>query len=239
MSLNRLDQEYLNNYLGCLKIVGASSSEIGYVVNSLDLELIAQAQPKQFGTRACKYSLMKSVSTDKFDIYRQKSITQQRVIKVLTVSNITDGGTFMEVISWRPIYNPETKNMIALLCLSHNLELFNLVDIFRRVYKTGNLISPRPVTLQLTQREQQVIFFFILNLDSHSIAEILTQIEKKNISENSINNMFTQQLFPKFKVFNRKALYDKLIESGFSRLMPSNILGESIVFEITDYIEFN
>lgn len=51
--------------------------------------------------------------------------------------------------------------------------------------------------------------------------------------------MFTQQLFPKFKVFNRKALYDKLIESGFSRLMPSNILGESIVFEITDYIEFN
>ena len=51
--------------------------------------------------------------------------------------------------------------------------------------------------------------------------------------------MFTQQLFPKFDVFNRKSLYNKLIDSGFSRLMPENVLDESIVFEITDYIEFN
>lgn len=239
MGLSHLDKEYLNNYLNCLKVVGTSSSDIGYVVNDLDLKLIEQVEHKKFGVYACEYALMKYASTTKFDIYRQKSITQQRIIKVLTVSRTKNDGTFMQVISWRPIYNPDTKNMIALLCLSHNLEIFNLVDVFRRVYKTGNLISPRPANLQLTQREQQVIFFFILNLDSNSIAEILTQIEKKTISENSINNMFTQQLFPKFKVFNRKALYNKLIESGFSRMMPNNILDENIVFEITDYIEFN
>ena len=84
-----------------------------------------------------------------------------------------------------------------------------------------------------------MIFFFLLNLDSKSIAEILTRIEDKKISENSINNMFTQQLFPKFEVFNRKSLYDKLIECGYSRLLPRNILNEDIIFEITDYIEFN
>ena len=239
MCLNEADTLYLEQYLASLKLVSVSSLEMGYDVTDLDFNLIAMSQRNKYGTRSTLDELSKFRNVTSLDFYRQKSISQQRVIKILAVSILPDSGTFMTVVSWRPIYNPQTKNIIALLCLSHNLEVFNLVDILRRFYKTGNLISPRPINLQLTEREKQVIFFFLLNLDSKSIAEILTRIEDKKISENSINNMFTQQLFPKFEVFNRKSLYDKLIECGYSRLLPRNILNEDIIFEITDYIEFN
>lgn len=51
--------------------------------------------------------------------------------------------------------------------------------------------------------------------------------------------MFNKQLFPKFGVYNRKALYDKLITLGYNRLMPKNVLNDGILLEITDYVVFN
>ena len=239
MSLNNADKLYLEQYISSIQLVSASSLEMGYDVTDLDFRIIAKSQQNKYGTRRTNDTLDKFRNVTSLDFYRQKSITQQRVIKILAVSLLPDTGTFLTVVSWRPVYNAETGNIIALLCLAHNLEVFNLVDILRRFYKTGNLISPRPINLQLTEREKQVIFFFLLNLDSRSIAEILTKIENKKISESSINHMFNQQLFPKFEVFNRKALYDKLIDSGYSRLMPKNILNEDIIFEITDYIQLD
>jgi hypothetical protein len=46
-----------------------------------------------------------------------------------------------------------------------------------------------------------VIFLFLLNLDSKSIAEIINRIENKTISKNTIDQIFTTQLMPNFAVY--------------------------------------
>ncbi|MBX9867832.1 MAG: hypothetical protein K2Y14_13045 [Burkholderiales bacterium] len=239
MELSNADKCFLELYLASLQVVSDSSLEMNYDVTDLRFNLIGQSKLNSYGNRVTRDVLATFRQEAKLDFYRKKAIEQQRVIKILAVNRLPDVGTMMIAINWRPIYNPQTRNMVALLCFSHNLEVFNIVDILRRFYQTDNFVSPRPIDLSLTEREKQVVFFFVLNLDSQEIAAILTKIENKTISKNSINHMFSQQLFPKFGVFNRKSLYNKLIHCGYSRLMPINVLDEKIVFEITDYIEFD
>lgn len=145
----------------------------------------------------------------------------------------------MLVANLSPIINPASDNVVGILGLIHNLEIFNLSSILAQYYKASELAVPSMGKLLLTEREKQTIFFFLLNLDSKSIAEILSRIENKQISKNSLDQMFNKQLFPKFVVYNRKALYDKLITLGYNRLMPKNILNDGILLEIADYVVFN
>ena len=83
-----------------------------------------------------------------------------------------------------------------------------------------------------------MVFFFLLNLESSTIAEVLSKIENKRITKNSIDQIFSKQLLPKFGVYSRKALYNKLYDNGYTRIVPQNILNEGILLDITDYVIF-
>jgi hypothetical protein len=88
--------------------------------------------------------------------------------------------------------------------------------------------------IRLTKREQQVIFFFMLNFKSEQIGSLITKIEKKTVSKDAVDQLFRRQLFPKFDVVNRKALYDKLNKMGFAQVIPYNVLDEGFSIEITN-----
>ena len=87
-----------------------------------------------------------------------------------------------------------------------------------------------------------MIFLFLLNLDSKSIAEIINRIdriENKTISRNTIDQIFTTQLMPNFAAYGRKALHIKLVQLIYYRFIPRNILCNDFAIEITDYVIFN
>ena len=49
-------------------------------------------------------------------------------------------------------------------------------------------------------------------------------MEGKKLRKGTIDCVFTDQLFPKFEVYNRQALYAKLVQLGYNRLIPNEML---------------
>lgn len=47
------------------------------------------------------------------------------------------------------------------------------------------------------------------------------------------------QLIPKFSVYGRKALYEKLTDLGYHRFIPNNVLCNGFCIEITDDTVFD
>ncbi len=78
--------------------------------------------------------------------------------------------------------------------------------------------------IKLSKREKQVVFLFLSNFNSQEIANILSQIDNKSISKNTIDSVFADQLFIKFNVVNRTALRNELLKYDFNRLIPKELL---------------
>lgn len=77
---------------------------------------------------------------------------------------------------------------------------------------------------KLSKREKQVIFFFMANLSSLEIAEMIYKIEGKKVAKSTIDSLFNDQLYAKFDVYSRPALYQKLQAMGYDQLTPKEVL---------------
>lgn len=167
-------------------------------------------------------------------------IQSKKPKKLLVVRSFINYLPKIFTASWLPIINPATQQVVAIMINVNRLEVCNMSSIFAQFYKYGktNVQSLDSVNLNLTNREKQVIFFFMLNFSSQDIADLIAKIENKTLSKNSIDQMFTQQLCPKFGVYNRKALYTKLQDLGYDRLIPHNVLQDGFILDISDYLVF-
>lgn len=86
---------------------------------------------------------------------------------------------------------------------------------------------------KLSRREKQVIFFFMANLSSQEITEMLYKIEGKHIAKSTIDSLFNDQLYVKFDVYSRAALYKKLQMLGYGQLIPKELLScTSIMLDV-------
>ena len=135
------------------------------------------------------------------------------------------------VIFKSPIINPNTNNVVGILFqgfeysatynITHQIsKLYNIFNESELKYK----ISCNKKCIQLTKREKQVVFFFLAHLGSQEIANILYQIDNKKISKSTIDSIFTDKLYIKFNVNSRVALYTRLIELGYDKFIPQEVL---------------
>lgn len=124
-----------------------------------------------------------------------------------------------------PLINPDTGNSIGIIVVLHKVLYSNIQHQLMRaleIYK-----QPKNIDFEqynLTRREKELIFLFLNGLSSKEIALVLSKLENKDISKNTIDNIFSNQLRIKFNSFSREALYEKLIELGFDRLIPRDLL---------------
>ena len=237
MNQDSSDIVFLKDFAQGISIV--SNNVLGLYCGVLDLNLNSIFAAKSLADiGVTPLELQKFLLDPKINQYRKKAITEQKIVKILIVRSV-NAGTIIAITTYSPIFNPSTRNLVGLYVDVHKLDIFNLSNILSRYYKNGNLEIPSFSGPILTEREKQVIFFFLLNLESLTIAEILSKIENKSISKNAVDQMFTRQLLPKFGVYNRRSLYEKLSELGYIRLIPHNVLNEGILVEITDYVLFN
>ena len=238
MSINQSDSEFLTHYIKCLDFISQNTSAMLYNVLNITCDTVLYKSIFNEKRGATDQEVQKLLNDSRLKEYRSKAVSSRGNIKLLAIKSFPQSITQIRIISNLPLINPATNNVVALLVNVHPIEVFNLSSILAKYYnhQLEDLIHPRINLVNLTERERQVVFFFILHLESQAIADILAKIENKSISKNAIDQIFHKQLLPKFEVYSRKALYDKLLEYGFGRMIPQNILREGLIFEITDYV---
>ncbi|HCY38236.1 MAG: hypothetical protein QG651_517 [Pseudomonadota bacterium] len=238
MIINQSDSEFLTHYIKCLDFISQNTSVMLYNVLNVagDTILYKSSFTEQIGVT--NQEIQKLLNDSRLKEYRYKAISSRENVKLLGIKSFPQSITQINIVSNLPLINPATNNVVALLINVHPIEVFNLSNILAKYYnhQLEDLSHPRINLVNLTERERQVVFFFILNLESQAIAEIIAKIENKSISKNAIDQIFHKQLLPTFGVYSRKELYDKLLEYDFDRMIPQNILREGLIFEITDYV---
>lgn len=124
-----------------------------------------------------------------------------------------------------PIINPHTNNVVGIFCnyrtlsfISMQLQIIRSLEVFDCDYTTD--ISK----YKLTTREKEAIFLFLSGLSSKDIAFTLSKISGREISKSTVDSLFRDQLFLKFEVYNRDALFEKLLKLGFDRYVPTDLL---------------
>lgn len=152
----------------------------------------------------------------------QAVITSREQKAVLKINHFKQG--LMPYLCIKtPIINPSTGNVAGLLIQGFEIGAASyLQKIMPTLTKTQKIVSAS--LPHLSKREKQVIFFFMANLSSQAIAEMLYQLEGKHISKSTIDSIFNDQLYAKFNVYSRPALYKKLQELGYDTKIPKDLL---------------
>ena len=154
----------------------------------------------------------------------KKIIKQRQKIRTLAVTEYH--GTVQPFsLEKSPLINPDTNNVVGIYCYyeklsfsSLQLQILRSLDIYKYSYDVDI------AKYKLTQREKEAIFLFLAGLGSEDIASILAIVEGHNISKSAIDSLFRNQLFVKFEVYSRKALFDKLLNLGFDHYIPQSLL---------------
>lgn len=240
MQLSNDDQQFLQHYVECFRIF--ADNTVGFLggVGSLERKPLYKARiAEEFGVSDAE--LTKLLRDPRLMALFDAVIASKSPRKFLSVREFPEYPAKIFVVSWAPVINPATGNVVAVHANTHPLEVGNMSSVFARFYKYGDSrirTHDLPPDSNLTQREKQVVFFFMLNFESQTIAELIAKIENKTISKNAIDQVFTKQLLPKFGVYSRKALYEKLQDLGYDRLIPHNILQDGFTLDLTDYVIF-
>jgi hypothetical protein len=123
-----------------------------------------------------------------------------------------------------PIINPETNNVVGVYVQGIELLHINFSRFPQKLFDYEDAFAERKDLPKLTRREKQVVFFFMANLSSQEIADVLGKIENKSLSKKTIDAVFSDQLYAKFAVYSRVGLYQKLLNLRYDELIPKELL---------------
>ena len=124
-----------------------------------------------------------------------------------------------------PIINPSTQNVVGILFQAFEYGVANnFHQQISNLYNEFLINTKKLCAIKLSKREKQVVFFFLAHLGSQEIADMLYQLENKRITKSTVDSVFTDQLYLKFNVTNRVALYKKLLELDYDKFIPQEIL---------------
>ena len=127
-----------------------------------------------------------------------------------------------------PLINPENNNVEGLIIYGFEAGLTAFKKHFTKsIANKSDVIN---AAIHLTKREKQVIYFFMSHLSSQEIADVLYEMEGKKVSKSTIDTVFNEQLYPKFKAYSRPELYQKLQDAGYENLIPKEILQSGSFF---------
>ena len=172
------------------------------------------------GKHFCTNHILDIVTNEDQLVFKTRKL--HAFLKIYKFHNIIKPLIFIK----SPIINPDTKNVIGLFL--QVLEYSIAKDFRMQVCGLYNIFATKEKELhniiKLTKREKQVVFFFLAHLSSQEIADMLYQLEKKPVTKSTIDSIFTDGLYLKFNVTNRVALHKKLLELGYDKFIPQEVL---------------
>lgn len=85
------------------------------------------------------------------------------------------------------------------------------------------------VNVNLTNREHEIAFLLLHCKNSLEIAQVLTIAEQHPISEKTVRNIISRQLFKKFQVSDQKQLISKLRTLKYHKKIPDNLFNNIFI----------
>ncbi|TXJ00591.1 MAG: hypothetical protein E6Q32_06220 [Neisseriales bacterium] len=226
------DQEFISKVINGFKQFDSYIDNWCTLVRAADLTII-YSSPLYNKVFKCDDSIIGQqafiVTNDKHfaeqnEFDKEKIIKQRQKIRTLAVTEY-HGIVQPFSLEKSPLINPDTNNVVGIYCYyeklsfsSLQLQILRSLDIYKYSYDVDI------AKYKLTQREKEAIFLFLAGLGSEDIASILAIVEGHNISKSAIDSLFRNQLFVKFEVYSRKALFDKLLNLGFDHYIPQSLL---------------
>jgi len=232
------DDNLLQNIVTAIDLITRTSPDQMFGIKNLNSEMIyySSSYANFLGMEASTilgktthFSLYDNPNIEPIILNEDNSvILGQKPIRFLKINRI-NGNLKPYVCIKSPIINPNNNKVIGILLQGLEISALNLNHEIIRSYVTfnqtqENMAQPLPY---LTRRERQVIFFFMNQLTSQEIADIIFKIEGKKISKSTIDSLFNDQLYIKFEVNSRVGLFEKLQKLGYDKLIPSDVLSST------------
>lgn len=165
-----------------------------------------------------------NVYFEKIILEEDQAIINSRESKLLLKINRFTTGLTPYLAMKSPLINPETDQVLGIFFQGLEIGVTSLItqlaNTFHLKAETKNVCD----LPHLSKREKEVIFFFMANLSSQEITEMLYKIEGKRVTKSTIDSIFNNQLYSKFDVYDRIALYQKLRSLGYDQLIPQELL---------------
>jgi DNA-binding CsgD family transcriptional regulator len=88
--------------------------------------------------------------------------------------------------------------------------------------------SLQPIeSLNLTEREREIIILKCMGKTNLEISQILGSIYKKEVSQHTIANIIKQQIYIKFKVESKPAMIKAAHDLGLDKIIPKSLITEN------------
>ena len=158
----------------------------------------------------------------------------KRVIQFLSVNKMRTAGYETLLFEYTPLLNKNTNNVVAILISAEipliPINFHNLKERLKlnSLYETSldeNSVEDR---LDLSEREKEILFLLFHCSSRAEIAEIISKIHEKSISESAIRKLIQRNLYSKFNVVNDLELRNAIRNSGFHLRIPDAISDEFI-----------
>lgn len=182
--------------------------------------------------------LIKKVFKDKYDSSYREEIdkyiqtileAQEFVLTTGQISSMFDllpyNGTFKSyLVLYTPIFHPNGE-VVALQSFSHESKFFGFKEHFFQTNEIAKITAPSHIQVNLTKREEEVIFLLANGLTQEQISRVL------NLSRSTIANLIANQLSEKFNIAgaNTHLLTKIAVESGLFQQIPESLYRPFVV----------
>ena len=105
---------------------------------------------------------------------------------------------------------------------------------FVNIYNLFNAQTPinkkiRHTSINLTNKESEILFLYCLKFTSKEIAEILNHTRETPVSHNTVGNIIRQQLYRKFNVYNHQSLINNTLQANHELISPKSLIKTQII----------
>lgn len=231
--MNKQKKNFLIDIVDSLKTVVALTKEsyIGVKNTSLEHIYISPALLKIFNVTLTdnkkisvfpKYSLESTYQDD-------QEIIKNKISKNFLIFCQIDESLVPLVFVKTPIFHPDDQAVLGIMYQGFRYDYFNIQQHITSLFSSIDNKKESILDIHLSKRQKQVIFFFMLHLDSQEIANQLSKIDHKSIKKSTIDSIFNLQLYPKFHVTSRAALYQKMLKLGYNTAIPRSLISPSVL----------
>ncbi|MDD3266206.1 MAG: hypothetical protein PHC75_03380 [Burkholderiales bacterium] len=133
----------------------------------------------------------------------------------------------------KPIINPFTHNVVAFSVESKKLPFHIYLNNFS-LYLNEQLLNKHSIDKThkdslFTLREHEISFLSFYFKTAKKIALVLSRIYDKQISDKTISNIISSQIYAKLGVYGQEAMLEKLHSLGYQQKIPSSFLSNMYI----------
>ncbi len=155
-----------------------------------------------------------------------KVINEQCIVENINVDLKRDINNVVLYVKFTPLYNRETKNMIAIEAVASVFKSPLLLSDPCKLLKHGVFSVSKDNDSLLSRREQEVLFLQFQCKSAKEISQKLTAIYNKSVSYNTIGRI-NEKLYKKFNVYNLEQLLIEAKKQNYHRKIPLTLLSDT------------